>query len=72
MMSDYTITEVTNGVATVRAMTPDEVAQLDADRAEITAQEQAQAAKAAQRAAVLAALADAAGLHVDEVEAALT
>ena len=70
------IVDCSTGEQVVVPLTAEEIAQREADyaayQAQKAAEEAAAAEKAAQKAAVLTALAEAAGLSVDEVTAALT
>ena len=59
------------GETYVRDMTPDEIADYEAAAAETAARKEAERLAAEKREAVLAALAAAAGLEIDEVKAAL-
>jgi predicted DsbA family dithiol-disulfide isomerase len=69
------IVDCSTGQQTVRDLTPEEIAEREAQAAAFAAEqaerEAAEAAKAEQKAAVLAALATAAGLDVEEVKAVL-
>lgn len=70
-MANVTIYDIATGELIERAETSAEKKQREADIAETAATQAAAAEAAAKREAVLAALAAAAGLEVDEVKAAL-